>query len=148
AASAASVIFCFGSLLIPNFISPTCCGRISVHRNWRRPSPISPAGSAGSGARRSRWNSWSSCIVLKRVLTALVLAPLALAVIWLMPTAGVAVLFGIVVMLGGAEWARLIGLVSTRSQLIFLVGLLLLLALGWIFYRSDWSNVPVVALAA
>lgn len=86
--------------------------------------------------------------MLKRVLTALVLAPLALAVIWLMPTAGVAVLFGIVVMLGGAEWARLIGLVSTRSQLIFLVGLLLLLALGWIFYRSDWSNVPVVALAA
>ena len=86
--------------------------------------------------------------MLNRVLTALVLAPLALAVIWLMPTAGVAVLFGIVVMLGGAEWARLIGLVSTRSQLFFLIGLLLVLAFGWIFYRSALSNVPIVALAA
>ena len=86
--------------------------------------------------------------MLNRVLTALVLAPLALAVIWLMPTAGVAVLFGIVVMLGGAEWARLIGLVSTRSQLFFLIGVLLVLAFGWIFYRSALSNVPIVALAA
>jgi phosphatidate cytidylyltransferase len=87
--------------------------------------------------------------VLKwRVLTALVLAPLALAAIWLLPTAGVAILFALVLALGAIEWARLIGLVRREAQALYLLGLFLLLGVGWIFYRSDLSKVPVFLLAA
>lgn len=86
--------------------------------------------------------------MLKRVLTALVLAPLALAAIWLLPTGGVAVLFALIVALGGIEWARLIGLSRPESQMLYLLGLLALIGLGWLLYRSALSTVPVFLLAA
>lgn len=84
----------------------------------------------------------------RRVLTAAVLAPVTLAGIWLLPTAGVALLFAVVIALGAVEWARLIGIVRLESQLFYLLGLLVLLGIGWIFYRSELSKVPVFLLAA
>lgn len=85
--------------------------------------------------------------MLKRIVTALILAPLALAGIWVLPPVGFAVLFAIVMMLGAAEWARLIGLQRTLSQLAYLLGLLLLLLVGWFAYRSDLPKEPVFLLA-
>jgi len=73
--------------------------------------------------------------VLKRVLTALVLAPAALAAIWFLPTGGVALLFALVIGLGALEWARLIGLGRGPSG-VYLAGLLVLLLLSWLLYRA------------
>lgn len=85
--------------------------------------------------------------MLKRVVTALVLAPLAMAAIWLLPTGGVAILFAIVVGLGALEWARLVGITRPLPQLLYLFGLLLLLIVGWVFFRSTLAKEPVFLLA-
>ncbi len=45
----------------------------------------------------------------QRILTALVLAPLALAGVFLLPPAGFAVFIGLIIVLGGWEWANLAG---------------------------------------
>lgn len=85
--------------------------------------------------------------MLKRIITAVVLAPLTLASIWLLPSSGVAILFAIVMMLGAIEWARLIGLRWPMQQLAYLLGLLLLMLAGWFVYRSSLPKEPVILLA-
>lgn len=77
--------------------------------------------------------------MLKRVITALILAPLALAAIWQLPTAGVALMFALVFGLGALEWARLIGIRQPAAQLLYLAGLLLLMLLAWQLHRSALS---------
>jgi phosphatidate cytidylyltransferase len=68
----------------------------------------------------------------QRILTALVLAPLALgAVLWL-PTHILALVFGVVLLVGGREWALLSGLVKPLEQL----GYVLVLALSLLFAAS------------
>lgn len=85
--------------------------------------------------------------MLKRVFTALVLAPLAMAAIWLLPTAGIAVLFAIVLGLGALEWARLIGIERIGMQLLYLVGLLLIMGLGWRSIHAAVVPEPLFLLA-
>lgn len=87
------------------------------------------------------------CSMHKRIVTAMILAPLALAVIWLLSVQGFAVVFGIVMLLGAFEWARLTGLRSRWLQLAYLVGLLLLLSLGWLVYLSSLPNELILLLA-
>lgn len=66
-----------------------------------------------------------------RILTALVLAPLSLAAIWLLPSGGVAVLFGFAILIGAREWARLIGY-GRSGQLVFVAGMAALMLAGWL----------------
>jgi len=83
-----------------------------------------------------------------RVLTALVLAPLALLAIWVLSPLGIAVLFAVVMLLGAAEWARLIGLRQPLYILLYLLGLLPLMLLGWFLHRSSLPPEPLLLLAA
>ncbi len=55
----------------------------------------------------------------KRVLSALVLAPLVVLAVLVLPNPWVAGLLGAIVLLGAMEWARLSGLDSEKSQLIW-----------------------------
>lgn len=57
----------------------------------------------------------------QRILTALVLAPLALAGVFLLPPAGFAVFIGLVIMLGGWEWANLAGFERSEGRIAFAV---------------------------
>lgn len=61
----------------------------------------------------------------QRILTALVLAPLALAGVFLLPPGGFAIFMGLVIVLGGWEWANLSGFEQPVLRVLFglLVGL-------------------------
>jgi phosphatidate cytidylyltransferase len=67
----------------------------------------------------------------QRVLTALVMAGVFLAAILFLPPAGLALLFGAIVALGGWEWSRLAGWQSNPARALFV--LLLLAALGALY---------------
>ncbi|MEN8165940.1 MAG: phosphatidate cytidylyltransferase [Pseudomonadota bacterium] len=76
----------------------------------------------------------------QRVLTALVLAPLVLGTVLFMPSHYLALIFALVLLLGGGEWARLAGISQPAGQL----GYILLLAgtmLGAdrLFMQSGWA---------
>lgn len=83
-----------------------------------------------------------------RVITALVLVPSLLALIWWLPTGGVAILFGLMCVLGGLEWARLVGCRSARAQIVYTLGLVVLLGAAWGFYQLRLSPMPVFILAS
>jgi phosphatidate cytidylyltransferase len=85
----------------------------------------------------------------QRLLTALVLIPLAVWAILQLPLAYFALLLGLVAALGGWEWGRLMQLRSLPARLLFPV--ILVLALGggwWLLGRAptEWLAVPVIAL--
>jgi len=63
-----------------------------------------------------------------RVITALVLAPLVITGVWFLPTERLALLVGLVVLVGAREWARLSGILSVGGQVLYslVVGALLL----------------------
>ena len=65
-----------------------------------------------------------------RIITALILAPLALAAVIYLPTPWVAVVFGLITALGAYEWAGLAGLNGAVARLAYtLVYVLLILGL-------------------
>lgn len=68
----------------------------------------------------------------QRVLTALVLAPLALAGLFVLPGVGFALFTGAVVLLGAWEWANLAGLERPAGRLAYVAGLGALMALAWL----------------
>lgn len=82
----------------------------------------------------------------ERVITALILAPLAIAGVWLLSTQIFALLLGGVVLVGAWEWARLSGILSLGGQLLYslVVGLLLLAVY---FYLPDAWVVWVVSVS-
>ncbi|MFT4675235.1 MAG: phosphatidate cytidylyltransferase [Reinekea sp.] len=89
-------------------------------------------------------------MLLQRFVTALVLAPLMLAGIYLLPTDGFRVFAGLIVILGAWEWANLAGLTAPRAR----IGLAALTALGllaihqWIAVDSlVWTLLVLSALA-
>lgn len=55
----------------------------------------------------------------KRVATALVLAPIALALIWFGPAWSVAAIIGLIVLLGAEEWVRLAQITGTSGHVTF-----------------------------
>jgi phosphatidate cytidylyltransferase len=83
----------------------------------------------------------------ERILTALILAPLAIAgVLWL-PTVWVGLLFALVLLLAAEEWARLVGLRGNVAHLVFLFTCIAgMLGLSWAFMHQI-SVLPVLALA-
>ncbi|MBA8884062.1 phosphatidate cytidylyltransferase [Dokdonella fugitiva] len=67
----------------------------------------------------------------QRTLTALVLAPLAVAMILLLPTAGFALVIAAMSLQAMWEWTRLAGIASTAARAAFVVANVLLLYLLW-----------------
>lgn len=68
----------------------------------------------------------------QRVLTALLLAPLALWGIWLSPAAVFAAILGLIFLMGAWEWAGLSGLERKLSRLVYVLVMAgLMLALYW-----------------
>jgi phosphatidate cytidylyltransferase len=89
-------------------------------------------------------------MLLQRIVTALVLAPLMLAGIYLLPPDGFRVFAGLIVILGAWEWANLAGLTAPRAR----IGLAVVTALGllaihqWIAVDSlVWTLLVLSALA-
>lgn len=80
----------------------------------------------------------------QRILTALVLAPLAIAAVLWLPTAWLMLLLGAVLLLGLWEWTRLIGLRSTSLRALVLV--LHALAMAAIFW-TGWL-LPAATIGA
>ncbi|SEO54482.1 phosphatidate cytidylyltransferase [Aquisalimonas asiatica] len=63
-----------------------------------------------------------------RVITALILLPLVLGVVFFLPTAGFALAMAVVVALGAWEWTHLIGIQAQRERLAHVGALLVLVA--------------------
>lgn len=79
-----------------------------------------------------------------RILTALILAPLAIASVLLLPTSAFLVLVAVVLMLGLWEWTRLVGLRSHAQRALVL--LLHAAAFAWLAWRGWPAVFPLVAL--
>lgn len=64
----------------------------------------------------------------QRVLTALILAPLVLGAIYFLPSPIVAIILGLIILIGAWEWAGLSGFEATRSKAMYVgtTGLLIL----------------------
>jgi phosphatidate cytidylyltransferase len=69
------------------------------------------------------------------VLTAALLAPLAVAGVLLLPTQTLAVCAGVICVIGAAEWGRLIGLITPAGRIAYVTMYSLLMGLLW-QYRS------------
>ncbi len=72
----------------------------------------------------------------QRVLSALVLAPLVVAAVVLLPNAWIAGLFGVIVLFGAMEWARLAGLSEENTQLAWTLLLALPMGLSALFLAA------------
>lgn len=70
-------------------------------------------------------------VLRQRIVTALVLAPLALAGLFALSGVGFALFTGMVVLLGAWEWANLAGLERPVKRLAYVAGLGALMALAW-----------------
>ncbi|MCH8142411.1 MAG: hypothetical protein IH908_12525, partial [Proteobacteria bacterium] len=90
-------------------------------------------------------------MLIQRVITALILAPLVIAGIYLLPFPIYALVFWMLAALGAWEWARLSGLTTTLAQSAFVAGFALTAALSWWFPASFtvllWMGAGVWALA-
>jgi len=81
----------------------------------------------------------------ERLITALVLAPLALGAVFLLPLLPFSILMGLLVLLGGWEWSNL-ALIRRTHRVLYVVSLaLLLLATD---YLLRWVEMPVLVLAS
>lgn len=80
----------------------------------------------------------------QRVLTALVLAPLAIAAVLWLPTVGFMLMIGIVLLLGLWEWTRLLGITSPAARaLVLALHAAAMVAIGW----TGWL-LPVATIGA
>lgn len=82
----------------------------------------------------------------QRTLTALLLAPLAIAGVLLLPTAFFALALGSILLLGAWEWASLGGMTARASRLTYvsLAGITLLLL--WYVRSGEWVTYAFLAL--
>jgi phosphatidate cytidylyltransferase len=80
----------------------------------------------------------------QRVITALVLAPLILALIFLTRAQVFATLLGLIFLLGVWEWTRMSGLHSHPVRAFLLVGYAVLFALAWSLCKTPWWWLPVL----
>jgi phosphatidate cytidylyltransferase len=81
----------------------------------------------------------------QRVITAIVLAPLLLALIFLTRTPVFATLLGLIFLLGMWEWTRMAGARGHALRAILLFGYAILFALSWHVCKSRWWWLPVLA---
>jgi phosphatidate cytidylyltransferase len=75
----------------------------------------------------------------QRLITALILAPLVIAAVWLLPTDTLAVLMALVVAFGAREWAQLSGITHLGGQLLFSLLVLLMMLLIYLYLPPAWT---------
>lgn len=84
----------------------------------------------------------------QRVLTALLLLPLAVAAVLSLPTAWLGVLLGIPVLLAAGEWAQLAGCAGTRERWVYVLFIALLGGLAaWETWVYAYSALVLTSLA-
>ena len=76
----------------------------------------------------------------QRVITALILASAFLAAIVFLSLPGLAIVFAIVVALGGWEWSRLAGWVALPARVLYVA--VLLSVLGFLYWYCQLGNAP------
>ena len=81
----------------------------------------------------------------QRVITAIVLAPLLLALIFLTKTSVFATLLGLIFLLGMWEWTRMSGVHGHVLRGVLLLGYAVLFALFWHVCKTPWWWLPVLA---
>jgi phosphatidate cytidylyltransferase len=81
----------------------------------------------------------------QRVITAVILAPLIIALIFLTRASVFATLLGLIFLLGMWEWTRMAGVRSRLQRGLLLLGYLILFALFWHVCKSPWWWLPVLA---
>lgn len=75
----------------------------------------------------------------QRVITALILAPLVIAAVWLLPTDTLSLLMALVVAFGAREWAQLSGISHTGGQLFYSLLVLSLMLAAYLYLPSAWT---------
>ncbi|MBN8482925.1 MAG: phosphatidate cytidylyltransferase, partial [Xanthomonadales bacterium] len=84
----------------------------------------------------------------QRIITALVLTPIAVALILLAPTPLFAVVVGVAFLMALWEWTRLVGLESAGPRAAYVAGAASLLGLLWVFRDGDaWTFTIALGLA-
>lgn len=81
----------------------------------------------------------------QRVITAIVLAPLILALIFLTKASVFATLLGLMFLLGMWEWTRMSGVHGYVLRAVLLLGYAVLFALFWHVCKTPWWWLPVLA---
>ncbi len=81
----------------------------------------------------------------QRVITAIVLAPLLIALIFLTKASVFATLLGLIFLLGMWEWTRLAGARGHALRAVLLSGYAILFAVSWHVCKSRWWWLPVLA---
>ncbi|MBE9538356.1 MAG: phosphatidate cytidylyltransferase [Proteobacteria bacterium] len=76
----------------------------------------------------------------QRVITGLIMVAGFLAAIAFVPLVGLAVVFGVIVCLGGWEWARLAGWSSTAARALYV--LVLVVCMGVLYQLCDFGGTP------
>ncbi|HEY3521214.1 MAG TPA: phosphatidate cytidylyltransferase [Rhodanobacteraceae bacterium] len=84
----------------------------------------------------------------QRVLTAVVLAPLIIALVFLTTTLVFAVLLGVIFLAGLWEWTRMSGMRNRPLRACLLLGYAIVMVLLWRVVRSDWWWLPALVGAA
>jgi phosphatidate cytidylyltransferase len=83
----------------------------------------------------------------QRVITALLLAPLAIALLLLAPTPWLLLLFAVALLLGLWEWTRLVGLRSSGARgAVLALNLAALAALGWFGWPALFQAVALAGV--
>ncbi|MBU6476924.1 MAG: phosphatidate cytidylyltransferase [Xanthomonadaceae bacterium] len=81
----------------------------------------------------------------QRVITAVVLAPLLLALIFFTKASAFATLLGLIFLLGLWEWTRMAGVQGRPLRVALLLGYAILFALLWRVCKTPWWWLPVLA---
>ena len=84
----------------------------------------------------------------QRVLTAIVLAPLIVALVLLTDTPVFAALLAVIFLAGLWEWTRMSGLRHRPLRACLLLGYAIVMALLWPVVRSQWWWVPAFLITA
>jgi len=81
-------------------------------------------------------------LLKQRILTALILAPAAIAAIFYLPLAYFSGLLLFIVAIGAWEWGPLMGFATTPRRLVFVVTNIILISLLWYFFPPQqlWLN--------
>ncbi len=77
-------------------------------------------------------------MLLQRVITALVLLPLVLALAWFAPAGWLYLAFAVIGLLGAHEWSALLGLITAPARLAYTAASALLIALAWVL-QAYWQ---------
>lgn len=84
-------------------------------------------------------------VLKQRVITASLLAPLALWGIWGLPTQAFALAIGVIFAMASWEWSRLCGFVRTPSRLFYMALLALAMAGGYpLLFQGNWPQAILV----